>query len=253
MSFVLEDEAKTFDTEVIGFWSQLIKRDATSHPESCLKMKIFVRKSDVLGEAPGEGGEGGVGGIVKTYLSHDGLNSHDYDLFSKFLSQRMVTESGRMSLGALCCQEGSRKSHSVFAGGCVVSCRHSPSNTTVSHINTTPLRTNSQRRRACCSMPFTLPFLNRKEIFLACFINSDVLESRDTSLDDPRCKSNLCKNPWLRCNCNWPPCTWCSLLAKTKTLSMSSPSQPGSTVSLSTSCCTLKVDSRNDVAVELLS
>ena len=120
------------------------------------------------------------------------------------------------------------------------------SNTTVStgvfaHIITTPLRTNSQRRRACCSMPFTLPFLDRKEIFLACFIDSDVLVSRDTSLDDPRCKSNLCKNPWLRCNCNWPPCTWCSLLAKTKALSMSSPSQPGSTVSLSTSCCTLKV------------
>ena len=74
-----------------------------------------------------------------------------------------------------------------------------------------------------------------------CFIDSDVLVSRDTSLDDPRCKSNLCKNPWLRCNCNWPPCTWCSLLAKTKALSMSSPSQPGSTVSLSTSCHTLKV------------
>ena len=27
-----------------------------------------------------------VGGIVKSYLSHDGLNSHDYDLFSKSLS-----------------------------------------------------------------------------------------------------------------------------------------------------------------------
>ena len=86
--------------------------------------------------------------------------------------------------------------------------------------------------------------------FLACFINSDVLVSRDTSLDDPRCKSNLCKNPWLRCNCNWPPCTWCSLLAKTKALSMSSPSQPGSTVSLSTSC---EIGSPNDVAVKLLS
>ena len=33
MSFVPEHEARTFDTEVIGFffWSQLIKRDATSH------------------------------------------------------------------------------------------------------------------------------------------------------------------------------------------------------------------------------
>ena len=30
MSFVPEDEARTFDTEVIGPWSQLIKRDATS-------------------------------------------------------------------------------------------------------------------------------------------------------------------------------------------------------------------------------
>ena len=30
MSFVPEHEARTFDTEVIGFWSQLIKRDATS-------------------------------------------------------------------------------------------------------------------------------------------------------------------------------------------------------------------------------
>ena len=29
-----------------------------------------------------------LGGIVKTYLSHDGLNSHDYDLFSKSLNQR---------------------------------------------------------------------------------------------------------------------------------------------------------------------
>ena len=108
-----------------------------------------------------------VGGIVKTYLSHDGLNSRD--LFFKVLEPRMVVESCRMSLGALCWQEGSRKSQGVFAGGCVVSCRHSPSNTTVStgvfaHINTTPLRTNSQRRRACCSMPLTLPFLDRKEI-----------------------------------------------------------------------------------------
>ena len=73
------------------------------------------------------------------------------------------------TLGALCWQEGSRKSQGVFTGGCVVSCRHFPSNTTVStgvfaHINSTPLRTNSQRRRACCSMPVTLPFLNRKEI-----------------------------------------------------------------------------------------
>ena len=30
MSFVQENEARTFDTEVIGFWSQLIKRDATT-------------------------------------------------------------------------------------------------------------------------------------------------------------------------------------------------------------------------------
>ena len=30
MSFVPEDEGKRFDTEVVGFWSQLIQRDATS-------------------------------------------------------------------------------------------------------------------------------------------------------------------------------------------------------------------------------
>ena len=30
MSFVLEDEAKSFDTEVVDFWSQLIQRDASS-------------------------------------------------------------------------------------------------------------------------------------------------------------------------------------------------------------------------------
>ena len=80
-----------------------------------------------------------------------------------------VRDSDRMSLGALCPQDGSRKSQGVFARGCVVSCRHSPSNTTVStgvfaHINTTPLGTNSPRKRARCSMPFTPPFLDQKQI-----------------------------------------------------------------------------------------
>ena len=39
MRFVLEDEARTFDTEVIGFWSQLNKRDATS-PVFHLPLKL---------------------------------------------------------------------------------------------------------------------------------------------------------------------------------------------------------------------
>ena len=36
ISCVPEDEAKRFDTEVIGFWSQLIQRDATSSLSTCL-------------------------------------------------------------------------------------------------------------------------------------------------------------------------------------------------------------------------
>ena len=35
MSFVPEDEAKRFDTEVIGFWSHLVKRGATSPSSTC--------------------------------------------------------------------------------------------------------------------------------------------------------------------------------------------------------------------------
>ena len=62
-----------------------------------------------------------------------------------------------------------------------------------------------------------------------------------------QCNSNPCKRPLLPCNCNWPPCTWCSLLDKTKALSMSSPFQPGSTVSLSTSC---EIGSQSDVVVK---
>ena len=76
----------------------------------------------------------------------------------------------------------------------------------------------------------------------ACSLSGEhVLVSRDTSQDNVYGATRILASALLlRCNCNWPPCTWCSLLAKTKTLSMSSPSQPGSTVSLSTSCCTLK-------------
>ena len=39
MSLVTEDEAKSFDTEVVGFWSQLIQRDATS-PQFHLPLKL---------------------------------------------------------------------------------------------------------------------------------------------------------------------------------------------------------------------
>ena len=45
MSFVPEDAAKRFDTEVVGFWSQLVQRDATS--------PLFRRPLNLSGQGVG--------------------------------------------------------------------------------------------------------------------------------------------------------------------------------------------------------
>ena len=94
----------------------------------------------------------------------------------------MVIDSGRMSLGALCWQKGSRKSQGVFAGGCVVSCRHYSleHNRFYGRVRSHQHHSLGDKQSAKTGTRFDAfhsTLLGSEGNFLACFIDSDVLST----------------------------------------------------------------------------